>query len=437
MSTKGIGLAIAVLLAAYVLLETSVQLLYRPEVPLPSRSTDETPAPADSLTDSLGTPDMKPGRERAGLGFRDPSMALHPYLGYVFWPNEERETPGPAAIPVSEDGFLDAKPALRERAEGRLVVGVTGGSVAGQLGTWHTRLLADALGRQPGFEDLELDFVWLGMPGYHQPQQVIQLAYVLAQGGEFDLVINLDGFNEVAVPAVLNAPQGLHPLFPMNWSMVALDVPDARVRNALGAIAYLKDERAVRLERFHRSFWSFSPIAKLIRRADDRELERRISEYAWALQDLSGDEVPWFIRSSARMHLPAEELVPECVAVWERCSMQLHAICEAHGIRYVHVLQPNQYDPGSKPLSSDEEALAFDVESPYKPAVEAGYPLLREAGQRLMAEGVEFHDLSGVFSGSNATLYVDTCCHFNGEGNRIMVEAMAEAITRGGADARS
>lgn len=300
--------------------------------------------------------------------------------------------------------------------------------MAGQLGTWHAEQLADALSEQPALSGRELDFVWLGMPGYHQPQQLVQLAYLLAQGGELDVLVNLDGFNEVAVQAVLNAPQGAHPLFPMNWSMVALDAPDTRVRRVIGAVEVLTQERADRAARFASSFWSYSPIARLFREVADHKLERRISTYAWELRELPSDEIPWFVRGPEAMHLPMAELVPECVAVWERCSLEMRALCAANGIRDVHVLQPNQYDPGSKPLSDAEHASAFDEEGPYRAAIELGYPQLRRSGRRLVEKGVDFHDLSMIFAHVDETLYVDSCCHFNRRGNEILAGAIAEVV---------
>ena len=376
------------------------------------------------------TPDLRPGREQAGLGFRDPSMCLHPFLGYVFLPHDERPEPGPARIAISSDGFLDAKSPIRKRREGSLIVGVLGGSVAGQLGSLHAEHLERALRRHPEFASAEIDFVWLGMPGYHQPQQVVLLSWVLAQGGEFDLVINLDGFNELAVPCALNAPQGAHPLYPMNWSMVALDVPDAEVRRHIGAVAFLREERERRASEFRDSLWSFSPTARLIWRRGDDALARRIADHAWRLQQIPSDDVPYFVRGPQRMHVPVEEMIYVCTDVWKQCSIQLNALCEANGVRYLHCLQPNQYDPGSKRLSADEKQSAFDDESPYRQAVESGYPLLRAAGDELRHAGVAFHDLSRIFEGERETLYLDNCCHFNADGNRILADAIADAASR-------
>ena len=75
-----------------------------------------------------------------------------------------------------------------------------------------------------------------------------------------------------------------------------------------------------------------------------------------------------------------------------------------------------------------ETETAYDAESPYRGVVEMGYSQLREAGVELRNAGVAFHDLSDVFAKVNDTLYKDSCCHFNEEGNRILAEAMAQAI---------
>jgi hypothetical protein len=210
--------------------------------------------------------------------------------------------------------------------------------------------------------------------------------------------------------------------------MVALDAPDTRVRRHIGAVEYLTRERYERALAFRDAPWSYSPIARLVRAIDDRKLEKRIAEHAWALREFDADTIPWYVRGPERDHLPMAELVPECVEVWERCSIQLQGICTANDIRYVHVLQPNQYDPDSKPLSSAERESAFDEEGPYRLAIEMGYPMLREAGARLTARGIAFHDLSRIFADVDETLYVDSCCHFNGEGNRILARAIADAV---------
>ncbi len=409
-------LALVALAVAYGLLELVVQLAWSPEVVQPfEEAAREMPAE-----------ELRAAREQAGLGFRDPGQTVHPYLGFVYVPPADGT---PTMLPISEEGFLCAGSVFRERSPGKLVIGLTGGSVAGQLGSFHGAFLETALRAHEAFAEKELEFVWLGMPGYHQPQQALLLNWLLAQGAEFDAFVNLDGFNEIAVGPVLNAPRGTHPLYPMNWSMVALDVPDLRVRRLVGAIEHVTRERREAAAAFVGSSWTWSPLARLLAERRDRAATDRLAAYEAELAEVSvPDEVPWFVRGPERDHAPMEELVDEGARVWERASRQLDAVCRAHGIRYVHVLQPNQYDPGSKPLSDAEREVAYQEESPYKPAVERGYPLLREAGERLVADGVVFRDLSGVFADVEEPLYADVCCHFGAEGNRLLSIGIAQAL---------
>ena len=46
---------------------------------------------------------------------------------------------------------------------------------------------------------------------------LLVLNYMLALGQTFDLVINIDGFNEVALPPITNLPNQVNPFFPRNW----------------------------------------------------------------------------------------------------------------------------------------------------------------------------------------------------------------------------
>src|SRR5262245_54070456 len=129
------------------------------------------------------------------------AMVPHPYLGFVYNPRFE-----PAAmlkthsVPVSEWGFLDDKAPLRAGADDEVVVGVFGGSVAFWLSVRGADAMIEELSRLPRFRGKRFVIVRTAMGGTKQPQQLMTLNYLLAQGGHFDIVVNLDGFNEVALP---------------------------------------------------------------------------------------------------------------------------------------------------------------------------------------------------------------------------------------------
>ena len=65
--------------------------------------------------------------------------------------------------------------------------------------------------------------------------------------------------------------------------------------------------------------------------------------------------------------------------LWERSSLAMSRLAEASGLAYLHVLQPNQYVLGSKPLSREERAL-LDPTDPWARAARSGYPRLIERG---------------------------------------------------------
>ena len=56
---------------------------------------------AVAIADSI---DARGGRERAGLGFKDPAMSLHPFLGYVYTPRDPDAEPGIDGTPGCQFG---------------------------------------------------------------------------------------------------------------------------------------------------------------------------------------------------------------------------------------------------------------------------------------------------------------------------------------------
>lgn len=51
------------------------------------------------------------------------------------------------------------------------------------------------------------------------------------------------------------------------------------------------------------------------------------------------------------------------------------------------------------------------------------------AGEELVAQGVDFHDLTMIYHDVPQTIYVDACCHPNKMGYEIVADYIAERIT--------
>jgi hypothetical protein len=120
------------------------------------------------------------------------------------------------------------------------------------------------------------------------------------------------------------------------------------------------------------------------------------------------------------------------VDIWKKASIQTHAICLANNIKYLHVLQPNQYVKGSKVLSQNEKKVAY-IESSWSNIATNAYQLLIEEGHTLNQEvnGGEpllFRDMTMVFKDIKEDLYFDDCCHFNARGNEILSKSIAQVI---------
>ncbi len=145
---------------------------------------------------------------------------VHPYVGFVERPRAEstyRRFADDQPVPVSSFGYLDDKEPIQTRQPDRVIVGILGGSVACHFAINGSARLGKELGSSPEFAGKEFVFVNLALSGYKQPQQLMTLAYLLTLGAQFDLVVNIDGFNEVALYELENAGHHIFPAFPRSW----------------------------------------------------------------------------------------------------------------------------------------------------------------------------------------------------------------------------
>lgn len=130
---------------------------------------------------------------------------IHPYLGFILDPKRNSN--------VSDFGFpCDVNPMI-SRTNDQLIIGIFGGSFAGGTYGYGRENLINTL-KVTGKNIVVLNFA---MGGYKQPQQLLALAYLLSLGAEFDIVINIDGFNEVALPPSENIPKNVFPIYPRGW----------------------------------------------------------------------------------------------------------------------------------------------------------------------------------------------------------------------------
>jgi hypothetical protein len=227
-------------------------------------------------------------------------------------------------------------------------------------------------------------------------------------------------------------PKGVSPFYPRLWFSLTSNLADMKMRVAVGESAYLDEQRAAWARLFEKIPLRFSPLSNLFWKVQDTRTKERLARLQLAMLSRSSVRESYVTSGPRFASANKEEMLFALADVWKRSSLQMHYVCQANGIEYYHFLQPNQYVPGSKALSGDELRIAYSAKSPYKIPVEGGYSYLVRAGSQLVKQGVHFYDLSMLFKDRIETLYIDDCCHVNKEGNILLGEAIAAAITQSG-----
>ena len=413
---KRIVFVTVIAIAAIVLLEVSTALIYRlfQGVPL---SRAACAAQIEALAAGSNPADATPRAYDGSFRLFRYVEALHPYLGYVRDPNLNEG--------VNAYGYFGASNPVQKRREGQVIVAIFGGSFAQYVYLQARDTLAAALNLTG-----EVVVVNCAVGGFKQPQQALELVYLLAAGAEFDIVINLDGFNDVALPVAENIPKGVHPMFPQAWFYRAAGIPTPDELVAIGRVALLREQRAAWAHRFACPWLQRSRVACVVWKDGDARMEKKIHSEQRAIAGSAPTNQPYSVTGPPYTPTDEASTFEYLARVWKTSSLEMDVLCRAHGARYFHFLQPNQYVEESKPMSDEERAAAFDPAHIYRQPVAAGYPYLRAAGEELTSAGVSFHDLTMIFSNHPEPLYSDTCCHLNPAGCEIVAQAIGSAISR-------
>ncbi|MEM7585439.1 MAG: hypothetical protein AAF560_18765 [Acidobacteriota bacterium] len=387
------------------------------------------------------------------------------------------EEPGDLAqasrFPVPEAGVAaeepEASPAVRDREGGVLVqhpfqgwasdriarryekfsrvdpshfvVGIFGGSVARHMGAKSKVVLERYLEEHLPESPTRVEVLPLGEGAYKQPQQLYVLSQLLLLGVPFDVVVNVDGFNEVAL-AAHNVERGVHPMLPHDgivrslWQ-ISSSKPSPAAIELIAGIQGIQRRASDLRRRYASSSWMrHCELAKALMgrflvqlESQQAELERRLGE------------LPALGSSSPQLLAPCRDEGGSCWSVmaeiWAAASRQMAALSTDSGALYLHVLQPNQYVEGSKPLTAEELATAYEAGGEYAGRVAQGYPHLLRKGRELRRRGIDFIDGTQLFRSMSETIYADACCHYNALGNDLLAREIGrhivEAVERRGA----
>lgn len=321
----------------------------------------------------------------------------HPYLGY--------------RNPNRIQGLEEAN---AHKPTDEYWVGIFGGSFAEMFVTdtpAKSRFEAH-LQKYPSAKGKKVRLFNMAHGGYKQPQQ--SLAYTL-YGNKLDMVLNIEGYNEVS-DFLLGGP------FPHFYPVTTF----RHYYKEWPEYGYILASRAIGsfLRRYYYGFLGspkvhYSPLVTLGLVISIRATGP-INVWLSILF-----QKRYLTKNTNRPNSSSPESVNEKISIWEKFTRKQHRLAQASKIPIWFFLQPNQHLENRKTFSSWEKENAL---STYQLVVGPHYQQLIDLGKTLQTENIPVVDLSHVFKDIKVSVYKDACCHINSLGNLILADAMAEHI---------
>jgi hypothetical protein len=351
----------------------------------------------------------EPGREEWTLDYQ-----LHPYFGFITPPTY-------AGLPLKKTG------------KNQFIIGIFGGSVAKNVYNYEVKhhVLAKALQPLPQFQNKEIVILKFANPAHKQPQQLLTLNYYLSVGQELDMVINIDGFNEVAL-SYLNNQAGIEVSMPNGIivaPLIALANKDLSAENlALSLeVLQLKNKLQNTLNRLNECRIA---TCYTLRWVQAKYLFNQYRGKSQTLSQLKREEGKDSLIYLKRVEKPLDdaEVFERTLDVWSNSSLAMNDLLTARKIPYFEFIQPNQYYPTNRQFSADEKKVAFDENSPFKEGTIKGYPKLLAKLSSLRNAGVSIFNAVNVFDETRDIMYVDNCCHYTDAGNEVFSRYIGQSI---------
>jgi len=373
--------------------------------------------------------------------FRESKHMLHPFFGFIARPGKalgdsiprERldrmspEDPVPPWVSAAANdyGYFSEVEYPYIALEDEFVVGIFGGSVAHYFALQGAEQLEENL-RVSGLAGLkDIKILNFAQRGNKQPQQLQSLTYFMSLGQKFDLVINIDGFNEIALSSG-NYSRGVALSMPSMGHMRSLLHLSAASNMTLEQFELYADYRALekKLSRLDQRM-DAAPLALMHAwyKFSSQRMELQKVQASFALEAMGGESGKHLFThiNALREGVTKENRYDAMADLWAESSLVMNDLLTLRKTPYIHVIQPNQYF--SKHDFDDVEArVALNDRSPYKTPMEQGYQFLLERVPRLREEGVDIRDAIDLFDEVDGHVFSDDCCHFNQRGNEILAD---------------
>ena len=374
-------------------------------------------------------------KDLSGNLFKHLTVLFHPFFGYV-----EKGIPGL----TNNHGFRNYKPEGQccdlpyIPGKNEIVIGVFGGSVAGSFGQWirwrpHFRKILETY---PQFKGKKLTFLNFAIGGYRQPQQLMILTYYKMLNQKLDVVLNIDGFNEV-VTAFHNSQMQhdiSHPATDVWFNMARfLEQVNMRGGDGTDVMASYHKWHSVSAKRSARrcslaSCWVFNKAKYWYHTRQNLSITSS-NKKTWR------DRSHFFLTEKRKNrdpdlnlvfdHKDVEALMKRQSFIWQSASQSMHKIAKDVGALYIQIIQPSilysvdRVIPTKKKKHGREYLL--------KP-LKSGYDKIRGSVPEMRKKDILVYDASGVFDSATEHVYADDVCHLNEKGQAIFSDFIAKSL---------
>ncbi len=358
---------------------------------------------------------------------------FHPFFGFIQKPSPDFR-PG---FKVNNYGFISPYDyPLKKTKKNQFFIGVFGGSVASDYAIFQVqnKILPQYLKQLPGLKDKEFVILSFATGGYKQPQQLLILNYFLALGQELDMVVNIDGFNEVALSNLNNKNQ-------VDLAMPSIQHISPLTSLANNSLSTKAMEATIRIQknktRINQGLESLQDcslaacdaltsvyVQNLVNNYK-RDVIKFEKERTKQQKNDSGSVI--YINTNKSV-LGDSAAFEKMAWNWAKSSIFMHKVLSASNVPYFHVLQPNQYYQTKRVFGEAEKQIAFNKDTPYAKAVQIGYPALFQKIPNLEKNNINLVNAVNVFDNTKGAVYVDSCCHYNQAGEVVFSNYVGRSI---------
>ncbi|NJK68926.1 MAG: hypothetical protein HC789_00375 [Microcoleus sp. CSU_2_2] len=376
--------------------------------------------------------------ERIGIRLNESIVErLHPFFGYVL--KQGAFTNEKLKLKVNRHGFFSLyEYPLIKTHKNQLIVGVFGGSVANNFAVdeYVNQRLSKKLKTYPEFANQEIIVLNFGNGGYKQPQQLLILNYFLALGQELDLVINIDGFNEVALSNLNNkarvevgmpSVQHLQPLTGLANNNLSPETMSSIVQ-----ISTNKKQLKEAIDKLQTCQLALChAVTSLQVRQLVNSYQQAVVKYDRQVKNSHNSDTA----NSGIVYIPKADFVlkdaaafEKMASMWYESSVMMNQVLSSRKIPYFHFIQPNQYYPTKREFTAKEKEIAISKDSPYIEGVKQGYPVLFSKIDDLQKARVNVFNGVNILDNTKETVYKDACCHYNSVGEDILANYISSSI---------